>query len=305
MFEVSSMDFRLIRHLWYFLAVAEERHFGRAAKRLGISQPPLSQQIQVLERVLGVRLFDRSRSGVRLTPEAEAILPAVQRLSDQARRLEVSVLEAKEGRARSLLVGAINSAMFHPLAVILRELRLRMPEMHVSLLEMDSADALTALEREEIDVAFVRADTVSAPLRAEPLATERLVVAIPVEHAMATRLSLSLTELATEPMVMCPRRVSPVYVDCITSACRAAGFSPRVVHEVASVVSQVAFVSCGAGLALVPSNMTRLNTAGVVFRPLKESIDVVTTAVVWNTGRDRAVIPDVVKLAREIADTTL
>ncbi|PPC75930.1 LysR family transcriptional regulator [Pokkaliibacter plantistimulans] len=279
------MDYRLVRHLMYFLTVAEERHFGRAAERLGISQPPLSNQIKVLEHALGVQLLDRSRNGVRLTPEGQAILPHLQRFADHARRLENAVTEAKNGRSLNMVIGAVTSAMFSPLGPTIRELRNCRPDLNISLIEMDSSDALSALENEEIDVAFVRANRVWAPLEVLPLFEDQLVVALPDNHPLLSENAVSLPMLANERMVLCPRRVSPVYHDQIISACQQAGFSPRIFHEAKSILSQIAFVGCGIGVALVPLSLQNLGTVGVEFRPLLEKVDVITTALAWSKLR--------------------
>jgi DNA-binding transcriptional LysR family regulator len=298
-FYVSKMDFRLIRHLSYFLVVAEEKHFGRAAQRLGISQPPLSAQIQILEQSLGTALFERSRAGVKLTREGEAILPAVQRFMDQAQRLDSVVREAKEGRQQTIVVAAIVTAMFHPLGPAIRLLRERTQGIQISITEMDSADALIALERREVDLAFVRADMVADPLVAVPLARETLALAIPAGHRLASQETISLANLATERMIVTPRRISPLYADSIVAACREAGFSPRVTHEAKSVMSQLAFVTCGVGVALIPETMSNLGASGVVFRPLDRPLSVVTIAAVWNSENHHPLTEMFVEAARE------
>jgi DNA-binding transcriptional LysR family regulator len=299
------LDFRLLRHLWYFLAVAEERHFGRAAKRIGITQPPLTQQIHVLEHVLGVELFERSNMGVRLTFEGQSILPAVQRFADQAARLQMAVQHARVGRSTSIFIGAITTALFNPLPAILAEMRTQHPDLAASLIEMDSVPALDAIEAGDIDIAFVRADQASPPIKLMPLTTDRLVVAIPVSHPLAGQDVIELRQLAMEPMVLFPRRISTIYYDSIISACRQAGFSPRILHEVRSVMSQVAFVACAVGIALVPAEFERLNTPGVVFRPLAEPIDIVTTAIAWNAQRASKTVLAVIDIAVAIAGLQL
>src|SRR5262245_4072349 len=127
------IDVRLLRHLWYFMAVAEERHFGHAAKRLGLSQPPLSQQIQVLERTLGVKLFERSRQGARLTREGAQILGPVRSFLDHASRLEATVKDVRHGRGAGIAFGAINSAMFDIMPHVLSTARRDYPTLSLSL----------------------------------------------------------------------------------------------------------------------------------------------------------------------------
>ena len=295
------IDFRFLRHLWSYLMIAEEGHFGRAAKRLGISQPPLSQQIQILEQSLGFRLFERSRRGAELTPEGAAILPAVRRLAEQAERMEAAIAEARLGRSEVIRVGAIISSILDILPAVFREARARHPNLTLALSETDSATAIDALINGEIDIAFARFDHDVEPIKVKRLANDRLVVALPLEHPLAARRKIKLSWLAGHAMLMFPRRITPAYYDSIIAACRAAGFSPNIVQEVSTVPSQVAFVSCGMGIALVPSGLARLATDGVVFRPLAEKIDVVTTAIAWNDQRASERVREVVKIAVELS----
>jgi len=289
------INFRLIRHLWLFLAVAEEQNFGRAAKRLGMSQPPLSEQIQVLEQALKVKLFDRSRRGAKLTPVGSAILPAVRKFADQLERLELAVEEAVAGQSGMLTIGAISTAMFDVLPGLIEQLKSDYPHLTVSVREIDSVEAVPALEAGDIDLAFARLDgDLGASIKSLPLTQDRLVVALPSDHPLASRTRISLSSLATEPLVMFSRKVSPVYFDNLIATCRASGFSPRVLHEVRSVASQIAFVSCGQGIALVPASLKKLAPDNVVFRELSQKLNVVTTAVAWNTDRPNPLVEELV-----------
>ena len=293
----DTMDFRFLRHLWYFLAVAEERHFGKAAARLGISQPPLSQQIQTLEQVLGVELFDRTKAGVRLTQEGMAILPEVKRLADHAQRLEVLVREARNGAIGSITIGAITSAMFEVLPNFLKSLRAEHPRVLVSLIEMDTADALSSLEAGDIDLAFVRSHHDVGAIKVAPLVKDQLAVALSPEHPLARRQSIGLAELAEEPTVLFARRISPAYFDSIVSACHLCGFAPKILHEASSVYSQIGFVACGLGIALVPSGAVRREMTGVVIRRLESEVDLITIAIAWNAARAPAFTPSLIDMA--------
>lgn len=289
------INFRLIRHLWLFMAVAEEQHFGRAAKRLGMSQPPLTEQIQVLEQALKVKLFERSRRGAQLTPVGAAILPAVRKLAEQLERLELAVHEAVEGQTGVLTIGAITSAMLDVLPPLVERLKTEHPRLTVSVKEIDSAEAIPALEAGDVDLAFARLEgELGAGIQSMPLAQDRLAVALPRTHAMADMPRIRLASLADQAFVMFSRQVSPVYFDSLIAACRASGFSPRVLHEVRTVASQVAFVGCGQGIALVPSTLRNLAPENVVVRPLKESVNVVTTAMAWSTARVNPLVDAVV-----------
>ena len=293
------INFRLIRHLWLFLAVAEEKHFGRAAKRLGMSQPPLTEQIQVLEQALKVKLFERSRRGAQLTPVGAAILPAVRKFAEQLERLELAVREATTGHTGVLTIGAITSAMMDVLPPLIERLKIDYPQLTVSVKEIDSVDAIPALEAGDVDLAFARLEgDLGATIQSLPLMQDRLAVALPRTHAMAGMPRIRLASLAEEDFVIFSRQVSPVYFDSLVASCRACGFSPRIVHEVRTVASQIAFVGCGQGIALVPSALKKLAPENVVVRPLKENVSVVTTAMAWSTARNNPLVDAVVTALR-------
>jgi DNA-binding transcriptional LysR family regulator len=291
------INFRLVRHLWLFLAVAEEENFSKAAKRLGMSQPPLTEQIQVLEQSLKLKLFERSRRGAKLTPVGAAILPAVQKFAQQLERLELAVREAAAGRTGVLTIGAISSAMLDVLPPLLATLKKRYPDLTVSVREIDSVEAVPALMSGDVDLAFARLEgDMGESIGSMPLKQDKLAVALPKGHRFAQMARIRLAALVDEDFVMFARQVSPVYFDGLTAACLAQGFSPRVIHETRSVASQVAFVGCGQGIALVPASMKKLAPENVVLRPLKENLHVVTTAVAWSKARDVPLVREITAL---------
>lgn len=293
------INFRLLKHLYLFSVVAQERHFRRAAARLGMSQPPLTEQIQILEAALKVKLFDRSSKGVQLTPQGAAILPAVNKLVLQMERLEVAVQEAMSGRGRILTIGAITSAMASPLPQIIAEVKSELPDVKLSVVEIDSAEALEALEDGSIDVAFARIEgDISSSINTRPLFTEHLGVALPPWHPLAGNASISIRELANEEFVMFPRQVSPSFFDGIISACHSHGFTPRILHEARSVASQISMVGCGQGVALVPSGLANHGGPSVIVKPLSEAITVVTIAVAWSNRALNPVTEKVVAIAQ-------
>lgn len=291
----NTIDFRLIRQLWMFLAVAEEEHFGRAAQRLNMSQPPLTEQIKVLEQSLKMQLFERSRRGTKLSPAGAAILPAVRQFADQTERLERVIREVASGQSGVLHVGAITSAMLDTIPTVLSHMREQHPGVTIFVREIDSVEAVPELEAGTLDLAFARLDgEIGNSISTLPLAEDRLAVALPMGHPLAELPRVRLQSLATEHLVMSARQVSPVYFDMLTSVCRSHGFTPRVLHEVRSVTSQIAYVSCGQGVALVPASMRKLAPANVVFRPLKEKLTVVTAALAWNAERHHPLVDAVV-----------
>ncbi len=292
---MSHIDFRLIRQLWMFLAVAEEQNFGRAAARLSMSQPPLTEQIKVLEHSLKLQLFERSRRGTKLSAAGAAILPAVRQFALQVEQLERVVREVAAGQSGVLQVGAITSAMLDTVPPLQDYMRRQHPHVTVFVREIDSADAIPALQAGDLDLAFVRLEgDVGQGIATLPMMEDRLAVALRKDHPLAGQSQVRLKSLSHEPMVMPSRQVSPVYFDMLVGLCRAQGFAPRVMHEVRSVSSQIAYVSCGQGVALVPASMRRLAPENVVVRPLREKTMVVTAAAAWNAERHHPLLDEAV-----------
>lgn len=296
------MDLNLIKRFGHFLAVVEEGNFGRAARRLGMSQPPLTAQIQLLERALGVRLLERSRLGTRPTWEGEVLLPAVRRLEESARAVEALAREVRLGRRELVSVGCITSAMLGTLPPVMRAFRERHPDTVITVRELDTADAMEALRRGEIDVAFARLERDLHPIRMHALASDRLVAAVPDGDLLAQSGVIALSSLADRPMVMLPRAISPAYFDGVVAACREAGFAATPAREVNSAMAQLALVASGLGVALVSSGMAALAPDGVSFRRLAVPVEAVGVAVAWNSERDSPICRAVVSLARELAE---
>lgn len=295
------MDFRLIRRLGHFLAIAEEGHFGRAARRLGVSQPPLTAQLQALEAELGVRLIERSRKGARPTREGEALLPLARRLAEDATRLEGLARELRAGRSAPLALACVTSALFDFLPPLVRGLRAARPDLAVAVRELDTADALEALRRAEVDVALIRLEHDRPPIRILALGDDALVVALPEAHPLA-RLTgpLPLAALMDEAMVMLPRAISPIYFDRILAACREAGFEPLALREVGSAMAQLGLCASGLGVALVSSGMAALRPPGVAFRTLAGPVATTGVALAWNEEAATPTTREAVALARRL-----
>ncbi len=295
------MDFRLVRRLGHFLAVAEEGHFGRAAARLGLSQPPLTAQIQALEAELGVRLLERTRKGARPTREGEALLPIIRRLAEDAKQVENLARELRAGRHAPMALACVTSALFDFLPPLVRALRAAQPDAAISVQEMDTADAVEALRRGEVDIALARLDRERAPLKVLRLGDETMVVAIPEGHRLLQRDGpLPLGALAEEPLVSLPRSISPAYFDRLVTACRDAGFEPRAVREVGSAMAQLAFVAAGLGVALVSAGMAGLRPPGVAFRELLKPVQTIGVSLVWNAERESEGARAAVAIAKEL-----
>ncbi|HYP99322.1 MAG TPA: LysR family transcriptional regulator [Polyangiaceae bacterium] len=256
-----------IRHLRYFVAVAEELHFGRAAQRLHIQQPPLSRQIQDLETELGFPLFDRSRRRVELTPAGTALLGRARQVFDA---LDVAIHDARsasEGESGRLVVGYPSSLAYSGLTELLRAFRTRFPSVEISLRELPPADQIDGLKAGSLDVGFVRTSLDDPTLAAELVRRESLMVVLPDDHRLAKQRSIPLKALAQEPFVMFPRARGPAFFDQLMSLCGRAGFTPRIVQEAAQL-DIVSLVAAGFGISIMPSSMRNFRRPGLAFRPI-------------------------------------
>lgn len=274
-----------LRHLRYFIAVAEELHFGRAAQVLGISQPPLSQQIQALEQELGTRLLDRTNRRVELSEagrlfldEARLVLAQVDKAADVARRVRL-------GELGELKIGFTTSAPFTssiPQAIF--AFRQRFPAVHLALQEMNSMEVASQLEDESIQVGIMRPLALPESLVVVELLREPLVAIINAGHPLAqgSEQGLHLSELANEPFVFFPRTYgSGLYAQMMDLA-RAAGFTPLITQEAGEVMTIIGLVAAGLGVTVLPASYRRMRIDGVVYRTL---LDPDATSAVWLVQR--------------------
>jgi DNA-binding transcriptional LysR family regulator len=284
------------RHLRYFAAVAEELHFGHAAKRLGIAQPPLSRQIQALEDELGISLFDRTQRRVELTPAGRVLLEHTHRVFGA---VELAVHEAKRasvGESGRIAIGYLSSLAYSGLIDLLREFRERFAGVEVTLREMPPSAQIDALKSSDIDVGFVRAPLDDPSLVAERVRREPLVIALPTDHALSARERIPLSALAKEPFVIFPRSRGPGFFDEIMALCRNAGFVPRIVQE-APQLDLVSLVAAGFGVSILPGSMRTVKRPGVVFRAIVGSpkTDVL---VAWRAGNVSPTLHKFLELVR-------
>jgi DNA-binding transcriptional LysR family regulator len=251
-----------------------------------------------------VRLLERTRKGARPTREGEALLPIIRRLAEDAKQVEQLARELKAGRQLPMALACVTSALFDYLPPLVRALRDAQPDSAMAVQEMDTADAVEALRRGEVDFALARLDRDRPPLRVLPLGEDALVVALPEGHALlAAPGPVPLAALAREPLMLLPRSISPAYFDRQVTACRAAGFEPVAVREVSSAMAQLAFVAAGLGAALVSSGMAVLRPPGVAFRALAGPVAAVGVALVWNGERESEAAKLAVAVARRVFGT--
>jgi DNA-binding transcriptional LysR family regulator len=280
----AAIELRLWRQ---FAAVAGELHFGRAARSLHMTQPPLTQGIAQLERLLGVRLFERTKRSVRLTPAGEALLPQVQELLARARELPQQAQAAAAGELGRLRIAFVSTVGFALLPQWLRVFRARHPRVQMELIEATGDVQVDAFARAEIDAGFMLHSPGFAPrgLQHRPVAREPLVLAVPDAHPLAHAPRLSLARVLAESLVIFPRRIVPSLHDAVLGMYHAAGLEPRVVQEAIQMQTIVNLVSAGLGLAWVPESVRQFQRSGVVYRQLRgrqaASVPECETTLVW------------------------
>jgi len=259
------MDLRDMRH---FLAVAEERNFGRAAERLHIAQPPLSRQIKALEDELGAALFIRTPKGVELTAAGQTLLDEVPNLLALAQRAKERTRRAGQGLIGQLDVGLFGSGVLDVIPRLLARFHAQRPEVKIRLHNLTKAEQLQALRERRLSVGFNRLVPEEEGLVIEPLLREALVVAMPEGHPLAVRPSIPLAELDGLPMILYPNIPMRGLAQEIVEAFRVEGVSLRIEQEVEDVLTAVALVASGFGLAVTTQSATSLRLPGVAFRPL-------------------------------------
>ena len=290
-----------LRHLRYFIAVAELLHFGRAARRLRISQPSLSHQIQQLEADLQVKLLDRTRSRVELTEAGRLFLEEAGEIVARAdRAAQVAQRVASNGTSR-LRVGA-GFCTDHAFVVsAVCAFNQRHATVRVDIETMAVANQIAAVRDERLDVGFVRSAAVEPPLAAVTLYVEPLVVAMPRNHHLTRRQRIPLSALAVEEFVLVPRHAVPVYYNTVVHTCRTAGFVPEAPHEADHVRLILGLVASGFGISIVPSSARTARVRGVVFRPVDDDEAHVETALAWRQDAPPTVL-EFVELVRSMVE---
>ena len=281
-----------LRHLRYFVAVAEELNFGRAATRLRIAQPPLSRQIRDLEREIGTALFERVARGVELTPAGRAFLPEARLTLAQAERAQRTAQRAAHGETGRLRVGFVEAATHSGiLPDVLSFFRAHLPSVGLSLFELDALRQAEAFQEGRIDIGILHSAPLDAArwLRVEPIYTEPVILALPKAHPLAGRSRLALSALANEAFVGFPRVVAPEMFDDIIVSCRRAGFSPRIVQEAAGWHTLASLVSAGVGVGVVPRSIAEFQQPGVVYRSVRDLSVEMALLAVWKRAERSAV----------------
>lgn len=293
-----------LRHIRYFLAVAREENFTRAAARLGIGQPPLSLQIKDLEEEIGAKLFHRLPHGAELTEAGQAFRDAVRSIPDHAASAILAAQRAARGETGRLTLGVTGTAALNPIvSSIIRAFRRAYPAAELTLQESNSVALVANLLAGRLDVAILRpTDADPAELQKHALIEETLVVAMPATHPAAHRRGrLNLATMKGTPLILTPRSAGTSLHDAALNACRSAGFEPVLGQPAPQIATILSLVSAELGISLVPASMRSFHVNGVVFRDLHPPAPRVALAVAHRGERPPPLIQNFTAIARDIS----
>ncbi|QIR36082.1 LysR family transcriptional regulator [Tolypothrix sp. PCC 7910] len=293
-----------LRHLRYFIAVAEEKNFSYAAQRLHIAQPPLSQQISALEAEIGVKLFNRKKRPLQLTSAGQVFLAEARLVLTQVEHAIIQTQRASRGEIGELIVGTNSSIANSLLPDMLRIFRDRFPNVKLVLRELTAAQQIQELHNRRLDIAFDRllnSYQQNTALCYLPIARESLVIALPKTHPLASQSQIPLQDLANEPFVLPSTELVPSYTEII-HLCQQAGFFPNVVQEATWMITVLSLVAGGVGVALLPSNVQNLQRKGVVYKPIQDANLTREIVVLWRQEDTSPVLHEFLKVIQELTD---
>jgi DNA-binding transcriptional LysR family regulator len=290
-----------LRHLRYFATLAEELHFGRAAQRLHIAQPPLSQQIQQLEKELGFKLFHRTKRNVQLTEAGQVFLVEVRQIMRQLQQAIQIGQQTSRGEIGQLVVGFVSSAAYNILPTILQTFRGCVPGVRLELHELTTDQQLEWLREGRMDIGFLRPPIEENRFNWETIFQESLIVALPEGHLLANQSNICLTSLANEPFILFPRILAPGLYDLIISLCQQANFSPNVAQEAIQMQTIVSLVAAEMGVAIVPASLQNLQRIGVVYKTLQEPTPKVGMAMIWLKNETSTTVLRFVEIVKQAA----
>jgi DNA-binding transcriptional LysR family regulator len=290
-----------LRHLRYFVVVAEELNFSRATLRLRIAQPPLSAQIRRLEEDLGVQLFYRVKKRIELSPAGEVLLSEGRALLREADQVADRVRKAEAGQIGSLSIGFVATAMYDVLPGALGIFRCKYPKVRLNLEDMTSSQQVEALHGRKIDVGFVRPPVEESLFGTEKIVTETLMVALPDKHRLRERDQLALVDLAEEPFLACPSKAEPGLYELCRQLVREAGFQPRIVQEATHLQTLIGLVAAGVGICLVPSSATRMRRPGVIYRAISVPRVNIDKLMIWRKEPHPAYLAAFLEIVRQEA----
>jgi DNA-binding transcriptional LysR family regulator len=270
-----------LRHLRYFAAVAEQLHFRHAAEIVHVAQPALSQQIRQLEEEIGVKLFERSRHEVRLTPAGKAFYENVQRILKQTDQAVVKARNVESGVAGIIRVGFVSTAAIRVLPVAMKKLQKQAPAAEVELNELAAGEQLDGLYREQLDIAFVHAQLSQDVLKTKVVARDRLIVAVPGSSKLARCRRVDMKDLASFPAIMPAGHSSSGFYEQVRMAYQRAGVRPERVHNTRLLQTGLLLVAAGVGVSLVPESFQSIHVKGVMYKKLKVEPPLSELVAVW------------------------
>ena len=287
-----------LRHLRYFIAVAEELHFGRAARKLGITQPPLSLQIQRLEAELGVQLFERTNRRVQLTPAGKTLLEEGRHVVADFNSATDAARRAARGETGSLTVAFAASVMFLSLPRIIRRFRTQFPNVRLELRELPTGPQIIALRNGELDIGFLREPSRDAELTTETVMREGLLLALSKRHELASRKRLRLADVANEDFVLFPRDLAPGLYAHVLAVCAEAGVHPRIVQTSRELYTTVSLVEAGLGVTIIPASVRQMGWRGVRYYPIGSPSASTRIDAAWRSDNRSPILPAFLEIAR-------
>ncbi|MGE7759650.1 LysR family transcriptional regulator [Peribacillus sp. NPDC097895] len=290
-----------LRQIEYFTVVAEELHFGRAAIRLQMTQPPLSQQILQLERELGVKLFERTKRHVELTNAGKVFLHEVRHVLTRLEFAKAAALKAQMGVLGRLVLGFVGSATFDILPIIVRAFNEQFPYVDLVLREMPTPMQIEAFHSKDIDIGFVRNPVVDPIISLLPVHQETCIAVVPKLHPLAQRASISMGDLSTERFILVEREVWPSWYDDILSKCHDAGFSPIIRQNVKEIQTVVGLVAAGLGISIVPRSTGNLHARDVAYVNIEGEAPRVEMSIAWRTDDNSTMVKQFLDTAKQLS----
>lgn len=295
-----------LRHLHYFLAVARERNFTKAAGLLGIAQPPLSRQIRELEDELGQALFDRESRPIALTDAGRVMFDHAQRVTQAVSQLHAAMKRHAEGGRQRFIIGFVGSTIYGPVPDLIRRFRAAAPQIEIDLVEMNTMAQIEALKNGRIDAGFGRLTADDRAIRRHLIVRERLLMALPVFHQLAAPKGqpISLNAAAHESLILYPSEPRPSYADQLLDILRDHDVQPGPMREVRELQTALGLVAAGVGIAIVPAAVQRLRRDDIVYRPIAERDAISPIIVSWRIADQSEPTRLLERLCRELSEGT-